>query len=218
MTLSPSVCCGFTSSFNSFQVFLSPFLPENQQTILAYLFSCSVEVSFIFPPVFLLFFCFMLCLLFSVCHSLFSSYTCTILILFFLIVFLSCRRIDVSPSAFKKHSQLFEAMKSSEEGTYKVTEYFAVWSMLEKQTTAIQWASQMPLDCALLKPVAFLERRCSKSKKMQMQNMALWLCCLLYTTSTNGELVILWAQAWPGLMNQIKSEMEAAVPKLFKGL
>ncbi|XP_067457023.1 thyroid hormone receptor-associated protein 3 isoform X2 [Thunnus thynnus] len=29
------------------------------------------------------------------------------------------RRIDVSPSAFKKHSQLFEAMKSSEEGTYK---------------------------------------------------------------------------------------------------
>uniref|UniRef100_A0A672GKE3 Thyroid hormone receptor associated protein 3a n=1 Tax=Salarias fasciatus TaxID=181472 RepID=A0A672GKE3_SALFA len=29
------------------------------------------------------------------------------------------RRIDVSPSAFKKHSQLFEAMKSSEDGTYK---------------------------------------------------------------------------------------------------
>ncbi|XP_060906130.1 thyroid hormone receptor-associated protein 3 isoform X2 [Labrus mixtus] len=29
------------------------------------------------------------------------------------------RRIDVSPRAFKKHSQVFEAMKSSEEGTYK---------------------------------------------------------------------------------------------------
>ncbi|KAK0149369.1 Thyroid hormone receptor-associated protein 3 [Merluccius polli] len=29
------------------------------------------------------------------------------------------RRIDVSPSAFKKHSHLFEAMKSSEEGSYK---------------------------------------------------------------------------------------------------
>ncbi|XP_061573250.1 thyroid hormone receptor-associated protein 3 isoform X2 [Cololabis saira] len=29
------------------------------------------------------------------------------------------RRIDVSPSAFKKHPQLFEGMKSSEEGTYK---------------------------------------------------------------------------------------------------
>ncbi|MEQ2268515.1 hypothetical protein XENORESO_002174, partial [Xenotaenia resolanae] len=29
------------------------------------------------------------------------------------------RRIDVSPSAFKKHPQLFEAMKSSEDGTYK---------------------------------------------------------------------------------------------------
>ncbi|XP_018555416.1 thyroid hormone receptor-associated protein 3 isoform X2 [Lates calcarifer] len=29
------------------------------------------------------------------------------------------RRIDVSTSAFKKHSQLFEAMKSSEDGTYK---------------------------------------------------------------------------------------------------
>ncbi|XP_042345670.1 thyroid hormone receptor-associated protein 3 isoform X2 [Plectropomus leopardus] len=29
------------------------------------------------------------------------------------------RRIDVSPRAFKKHSQLFEAMKSSEDGTYK---------------------------------------------------------------------------------------------------
>ncbi|XP_028984408.1 thyroid hormone receptor-associated protein 3 isoform X2 [Betta splendens] len=29
------------------------------------------------------------------------------------------RRIDVSPSAFKKHSQPFEAMKTSEDGTYK---------------------------------------------------------------------------------------------------
>lgn len=29
------------------------------------------------------------------------------------------RRIDLSPSAFKKHPQLFEAMKSSEDGTYK---------------------------------------------------------------------------------------------------
>ncbi|XP_068180115.1 thyroid hormone receptor-associated protein 3 isoform X2 [Antennarius striatus] len=29
------------------------------------------------------------------------------------------RRIDVSPRAFKKHAQLFEAMKSSEDGTYK---------------------------------------------------------------------------------------------------
>ncbi|XP_029360669.1 thyroid hormone receptor-associated protein 3 isoform X2 [Echeneis naucrates] len=29
------------------------------------------------------------------------------------------RRIDVSTSAFKKHSQLFEAMKSSEDGTFK---------------------------------------------------------------------------------------------------
>lgn len=48
------------------------------------------------------------------------------LIAFFLTVFVFHRRIDVSPSAFKKHSQLFEAMKSSEEGTYKVTEYFAV--------------------------------------------------------------------------------------------
>lgn len=43
-----------------------------------------------------------------------------------LTVFLSHRRIDVSPRAFKKHSQLFEAMKSSEDGTYKVTEHFAV--------------------------------------------------------------------------------------------
>nr|XP_015805562.2 thyroid hormone receptor-associated protein 3 isoform X2 [Nothobranchius furzeri] len=29
------------------------------------------------------------------------------------------RRIDVSPSAFKKHPQLFEAMKNSEDGTFK---------------------------------------------------------------------------------------------------
>ncbi|KAM4567972.1 thyroid hormone receptor-associated protein 3 isoform 2-T2 [Fundulus diaphanus] len=29
------------------------------------------------------------------------------------------RRIDVSPSAFKKHPQLFESMKSSEDGSYK---------------------------------------------------------------------------------------------------
>lgn len=43
-----------------------------------------------------------------------------------LTVFLSDRRIDVSPRAFKKHSQLFEAMKSSEDGSYKVTEHFAV--------------------------------------------------------------------------------------------
>uniref|UniRef100_A0A674MWM7 Thyroid hormone receptor associated protein 3 n=1 Tax=Takifugu rubripes TaxID=31033 RepID=A0A674MWM7_TAKRU len=32
------------------------------------------------------------------------------------------RRIDVSPRAFKKHSQLFEAVKSSEDDPYKVTE------------------------------------------------------------------------------------------------
>ncbi|XP_061676994.1 thyroid hormone receptor-associated protein 3 isoform X2 [Syngnathoides biaculeatus] len=32
------------------------------------------------------------------------------------------RRIDVSPSAFKKHSQVFEAMKSSEDGTNKDVE------------------------------------------------------------------------------------------------
>lgn len=43
-----------------------------------------------------------------------------------LTLFLCHRRIDVSPRAFKKHSQLFEAVKSSEEGTYKVTEHFAV--------------------------------------------------------------------------------------------
>lgn len=41
-----------------------------------------------------------------------------------LTAFPSYRRIDISPSAFKKHSQLFEAMKSSEDGTYKVTEHF----------------------------------------------------------------------------------------------
>lgn len=40
-------------------------------------------------------------------------------------VLLCLRRIDVSPRAFKKHSQLFEAVKNSEDGTYKVTEHFA---------------------------------------------------------------------------------------------
>lgn len=46
--------------------------------------------------------------------------------IFILTVFLCRRRIDVSPRAFKKHSQLFEAMKSSEEDAYKVTEHSAV--------------------------------------------------------------------------------------------
>lgn len=43
-----------------------------------------------------------------------------------LTLFLCRRRIDVSPRAFKKHSQLFEAVKSSEDDAYKVTERSAV--------------------------------------------------------------------------------------------
>lgn len=41
--------------------------------------------------------------------------------LFFLLSFCPCRRIDVSPSAFKKHARLFEDMDESD---YKVTECF----------------------------------------------------------------------------------------------
>lgn len=130
-----------------------------------------------------------------------------------LTVFLSHRRIDVSPRAFKKHSQLFEAMKSSEDGTYKVTEHFAVWSMLEKQTTASEWASQMPLDCALLKPVAFLEGRCTKSKKCKIRHFDFVVCYIL-----PSHMIRLWAQAWPRLMNHRNSKMEATVPKDSKQL
>lgn len=89
--------------------------------------------QFYFPTNFsFLFFCFMSSLQFNVCVTVccFGTsaavpvpYAFNYLVLN---VFLSHRRIDVSPRAFKKHSQLFEAMKSSEDGTYKVTEHFAV--------------------------------------------------------------------------------------------
>lgn len=54
----------------------------------------------------------------------------------------SLRRIDVSPRAFKKHAQLFDAVKNSEDGTYKVTEHFAEWSMSDR--TNSEWVSHMP--------------------------------------------------------------------------
>lgn len=68
----------------------------------------------------------------------------------------SLRRIDVSPRAFKKHAQLFEAVKNSEDGTYKVTEYFGEWSMLER--TNSEWVSQCLLDCPLLTRVGVPRR------------------------------------------------------------
>lgn len=44
--------------------------------------------------------------------------------------FSSLRRIDVSPSAFKRHSHLFEDM---EETSYKVTSPFEIWRIWNKQ-------------------------------------------------------------------------------------
>lgn len=87
--------------------------------------------QFYFPTIFS-FVCFVSSLRFNVAHSLLfwplHLGPCTVCAFNHLVltVFLSHRRIDVSPRAFKKHSQLFEAMKSSEDGTYKVTEHFAV--------------------------------------------------------------------------------------------
>ena len=42
----------------------------------------------------------------------------------------SLRRIDVSPSAFKRHSQLFDDM---DETSYKVTSPFQIWRIWSKQ-------------------------------------------------------------------------------------
>lgn len=83
---------------------------------------------------------------------------------------LSHRRIDLSPSAFKKHPQLFEAMKSSEDGTYKVTEHFAVWDLLEKR----QQTSKQARCLYRLHPLKAPGFPWGKWKK------ALWPFCLLY--------------------------------------
>lgn len=66
------------------------------------------------------------------------------------------RRIDVSPRAFKKHAQLFEAVKNSEDGTYKVTEHFAESSLSDR--TKSEWVSQCLLDCPLLMRVGVPQR------------------------------------------------------------
>lgn len=97
---------------------------------------------------------------------------------FILTVFLCHRRIDVSPRAFKKHSQLFEAMKSSEDDAYKVTEHSAVWSMLE----AHKWPSQRPLDCILLKVCGFPLKRGSKCLRSAKEKRG--ILSLLYTAPT----------------------------------
>lgn len=79
----------------------------------------------------------------------------------------SLRRIDVSPRAFKKHAQLFDAVKNSEDGTYKVTEHFAEWSMSDR--TNSEWVSHMPFRPPSLNArwrSSTREReRCSKSKQ-----------------------------------------------------
>lgn len=170
MTLSPSVCCGFTSSFKQLSG-ISLFFPTWKSTAYLVLFFShgwwrsvllSHQISFSF---------FLFHVVFAVqCSSQlvvlapvpwFLSFL-AMWVHLVLTVFLCHRRIDVSPRAFKKHSQLFEAVKSSEDGTYKVTENFAVWSMLEKQTAENEWASQMPLDCTLFKACGFPWREMHK--------------------------------------------------------
>lgn len=216
MTLSPSVCCGFTSSFNKLSG-ISLFFPTwkstnflglfvlmlgggqfcffsaNLSVFFPHCFCSSTEHTVVLAPVHVSFFCYYVVFTVFLCH----------------------RIIDVSPRAFKKHSQVFEAMKSSEDGTYKVTEHFAVWSMLEKQTAANEWESQMPLDWALLKHVAVLEERCTKSKKYKckIRHFDLVLCYI-----SPSHMISLWAQAWSRLMNHMSSEMEATVPRDSKQL
>lgn len=93
-------------------------------------------------------------------------------------VFLCHRRIDVSPRAFKKHSQLFEAMKSSEDDAYKVTEHSAVWSMLE----AHEWPSQRPLELHFVKSLWFSLKRGSKCLRSAKAKHG--IMTLLYTAPT----------------------------------
>lgn len=57
-------------------------------------------------------------------------YTCCVLYIHLRALSSSLRRIDVSPSAFKRHSHLFEEM---EETSYKVTRHFEIWSIWNKQ-------------------------------------------------------------------------------------
>lgn len=49
------------------------------------------------------------------------------------------RRIDVSPSAFKRHSLLFDEMKSTMENSFKVTKNFEIWRILEKNAAQVMW-------------------------------------------------------------------------------
>lgn len=117
------------------------------RTVFRY-FSCLCLLCFIIPTLRLVFspgFCFLLSCLASAEPLLYR------VCVFSLTLFLCHRRIDVSPRAFKKHSQLFEAVKSSEDDAYKVTERSAVWSLLE----AHEWPNQRPLDYILFKASGF---------------------------------------------------------------
>lgn len=57
----------------------------------------------------------------------------------------SLRRIDVSPSAFKRHTHLFDDM---EEAGYKVTSPFEISHVCNKETETFQSSSIQP--CAFL--------------------------------------------------------------------
>lgn len=63
------------------------------------------------------------------CICTYVSYGLNVVFLFSFVNILFCmffhRRIDVSPSAFKKHSHLFEDF---EESSYKVTQRFQIWN------------------------------------------------------------------------------------------
>lgn len=56
---------------------------------------------------------------------------------FFLSLTFFHRRIDVSPSAFMRHSFLFDELKGSGESSSKVTENFEICHVLEKNAARV---------------------------------------------------------------------------------
>lgn len=111
------------------------------------------------------------------------------------------RRIDVSPSAFKRHSHLFEDM---EETNYKVTSPFEIWCIWNKQI----WddpQQQCSALCFSFKGCIFLNQKspivfCKCQASPQPMRYGYWLGMYEPKQRLKGSELRSWVQASQGTL------------------
>ena len=210
MTLSPSVCCGFTASFNSFQVFLSPRLPEHPQTTFTYWFSCFVE-TVLFPHQCFFTFCVGLTVL---CISRFVVVVAPVLCMWYYVHLILLFSLCFSLTEELMFLQVLlrntlNCLRRWKAQTMALTRWLNIlqnevcWKN-KQQKKRVNEPDAFRLHS--LKACGFPWRKTLKSLRNANAKTRHFDLVVCYVAFAHGELVILWAQAWPRPMNQIRSK------------